>query len=257
MVMCSCPYYPTHGIPCRHFCVFSQVLLHHIHVRWRLDFDANYGDRQAHNWKEWRSYFKQRMRSNQLVISKSEYEAIMDRAKQWTKPEEQPLFNQPKSRMYQKNKDGILTYVDSMRKNRPTENILLGSLEEELHLPRLLSGDDDSDSEDGSSRMPILGANPYNNVVSMYSSVSEVYAESPDKLASINGELMTYFGRLLKSAREQQGSQESYLGEYVDLFAETEKRKVGVRLKSSSEPKRSKKRRSRKLELTFEDSLVS
>ena len=93
--------------------------------------------------------------------------------------------------------------------------------------------------------------------MSMYSAVSEVYEASPDRMATINGELMTYFGKLLRSARQELGSQESYLGEYVDLYPETEKRKVGVRKRSASEPKRQRKRRRRSVELTFEDSLVS
>jgi hypothetical protein len=196
------------------------------------------------------------MKKNQLVIAKSEFEAIMGRAKQWTKPEEIPLFEQLHSRMYQKNKDGILTYIESQNKLTRAESILLGGLSEEMHFPRLLTDDSDSESE-SESPMPVLGPTPYNNIMSMYGAVADVYADSPDQLATINGEMMTYLGRLLKRSREVQGSQESYEGEYVDLFAETEKKRVSVRLKSSSEPKRRKKRSSRKVELTFEDSLVS
>lgn len=195
------------------------------------------------------------MKSNQLVISKEEYDEIMSRARQWTNPDESHLFEHAHSRMYQKNKDGMLTFVDSQRKNTAAENILLGGLQEEFRFPRLLLDDSDSDSEMDLAR-PVLGPNPYTSIVSMYGAVSEVYADSPDKLATINGELMTYMGRLLSAAREVHGSQESYEGEYVDLYAETEKKRVGVRLKSSSEPKRRRKRSSRQVELTLEDSLV-
>ena len=108
VVVCSCPCFGTHGIPCRHFCVFGLIQLHHIHVRWRLDYDANFNDREAHNWREWRAYFQQRMKNNQLVIKRDEYEKIMEEAKGWTKEIEKSLFKVPHSRMYQKNKEGML-----------------------------------------------------------------------------------------------------------------------------------------------------
>jgi len=266
VVVCSCPYFGTHGIPCRHFCVFSHIQLHHIHVRWRLDYDANFNDRDAHNWREWRAYFQQRMKNNQLVISRSEYDKIMEKARRWTKESEKSLFEEPSSRMYQKKEDGMLMYVDSRQKFTASENILLsstaflsGALKGELHLPSLSTADSDSDTDSDfeDAKLPALGPNPYTNIMSMYSAVSEVYEASPDRMATINGDLMTYFGKLLRSARQELGSQESYLGEYVDLYPETEKRKVGVRKRSASEPKRQRKRRRRSVELTFEDSLVS
>ena len=134
---------------------------------------------------------------------------------------------------------------------------LSGGLEEELHIPVTDSDEDDSDEEEfDSEASPVLGPNPYNNIMSMYSAVSEVYTSSPDTLAAINGQLMTYLGRMLRTAREELGSQESYLGEYVDLHAETETRRVGARKKSATEPKRGPKRKSRKVERTFEDSLI-
>ena len=265
VVTCSCPYFGTHGIPCRHFCIFTYIQLHHVHVRWRLDFDANFADKTAHNWQAWREYFLSRMKSNELVISKSEYEQMMGKAREWTKDEEKVLFEQPHSRMYQKNKDGMLTYVDSRRKFTASENILLsstaflaGAMTEELHLPSLSTADSETDSDsDFESTRPVMGPNPYTNIVSMYASVAEVYESSPDRLAVINGELMTYMGKLLSQARHEMGSQQSYVGEYVDLFPETDSRKVGKRKKSAAEPKRGRKRSRRKIELTFEDSLVS
>jgi len=235
-------------------------------VRWRLDYDANFNDRDAHNWREWRTYFQQRMRNNQLVIKRSEYEQIMEKAKKFTLESERSLFEAPHSRMYQKNKEGLLMYVDSRQKFTASENILFsstaflsGALKGELHVPSLSTADSesDTDSEFEDAKMPAMGPNPYSNIMSMYSAVSEVYEASPDRMATINGELMTYFGKLLRNARQELGSQQSYVGEYVDLYAETEKRKVGVRKRSASEPKRRQKRKRRSIELTFEDSLVS
>jgi len=71
-------------------------------VRWRLDYDANFNDRVAHNWREWRTYFQQRMKNNQLAISRSEYDKIMEKASRWTKESEKSLFEVPRSRMYKK-----------------------------------------------------------------------------------------------------------------------------------------------------------
>jgi len=160
----------------------------------------------------------------------------------------------------------MLMCVDSHQKFTASENILLsstaflsGALKGELHLPSLSNVDSnsDTDSDFEDAKLPAMGPNPYTNIMSMYSAVSEVYEASPDRMATINGELMTYFGKRLRNARQELGSYESYLGEYVDLYPETEKRKVGVRKRSASEPKRQQKRRRRNVKLTFEDSLVS
>jgi len=171
------------------------------------------------------------MKNDQLVISRSEYDKIMEKARGRTKESEKSLFEVPRSRMYQKNQDGMLMYVDSRQKFTASENILLsstaflsGALKGELHLPSLSTADTDSDtgSDFEDAKMPAMGPNPYTNIMSMYSAVSEVYKASPDGMATINRELMTYFGKLLRNGRQELGSQESYLGEYVDLYPETE-----------------------------------
>jgi len=184
VVVFSCPYFGTRRTPCRHFCVFSHIQLRHIHVRWRLDYDANFNDRDAHNWREWRTYFQSRMKNNQLVIRRSEHDQIMEKAKGWTKESEKSLFEVPCSRMYQKHKDCMLMYVDSRQKFTTSENILLSStaflssaLKGELHLPSLSTADSDSDTDSDfeDAKLPAMGPNPYINIMSMYSAVSEVY----------------------------------------------------------------------------------
>jgi len=108
-VTCSCPYYVTLGIPCRHFSVFCQVLPKHVIMRHHMEYNALYKDGNAGS-EDLDEFYKQMQRDFRLKITREEYQGIMTDARQRTRPEADHLFRSPKSLMHQRNKDGMLAF---------------------------------------------------------------------------------------------------------------------------------------------------
>ena len=110
-VVCSCPYYATYGIPCRHFVALLQVQPHHVHIRWHIDYAALFGRKGFENHLP---LFEKRQFDARLKVTKAEKELMFINAnKLWEELRShslEELFQAPLSQCFQKSATGIISH---------------------------------------------------------------------------------------------------------------------------------------------------
>ena len=110
-VVCSCPYYATYGIPCRHFVALLQVQPHHVHIRWHIDYAALFGRKGFENHLP---LFEKRQFDARLKVTKAEKELMFINAnKLWEESRShslEELFQAPLSQCFQKSATGIISH---------------------------------------------------------------------------------------------------------------------------------------------------
>ena len=75
VLRCSCPFYCTFSIPCRHVCKILIVTKDHVNIRWWKAFVALY---HREGYEKERDEFHKRMYDKLLSISCNEYKQIME-----------------------------------------------------------------------------------------------------------------------------------------------------------------------------------
>ena len=74
IVECTCPFYATYGIPCRHACQLLAIKKTHVHVRWHNDYIALYN---REGYEQNKPYFKQLMINKRVLVVTEEEKASM------------------------------------------------------------------------------------------------------------------------------------------------------------------------------------
>ena len=137
-VRCSCPFQPVIGAPCHHFCLFINVLPHHINIRHHKALDVLHM-RPGHKDKV--KDFRSRLSHNKLIITQAERKWMLRQAHKHASPT--ASFRLESSVPVQKNRDGICVPED-ITKLRAAESCATylrdntynqGDLEEVLQTP--------------------------------------------------------------------------------------------------------------------------
>ena len=195
-VTCSCPYYATCGIACRHFSVFIQVMPHHCIIRHWVRYQALCGtERGTKDLDEW---FKLKQRDYRLKITKTEYKKIMEIASAMTDEEEQFLFESPKSMMFQRNKDGMLAFTRAPTGNTMADDAVLMTRDAyaavEMSQRRKLPDGavTPSPTRTTAAMTPLLNGaqNGTGNVISLFQTVEVLYKDMPVYLNRITASLV-------------------------------------------------------------------
>ena len=279
-VTCSCPYYTTFGIPCRHFSVFCQVLPRHIITRHHMAYNALYKDGHAGS-EDLDKFYVRMQRDFRLKITREEYDDIMAHAWQRTRPEEAYLFRAPKSLMYQRNKDGMLAFSRVATGNTMSQDSDLMAqdtyaavdMSEDMRVPEGAVTPSPTRKESALSPFFNGAQKATKNILSLLETADELYADFPNQLNVICSSMSNFLERAIHRKKEELCSvllkvaagekrkanpassptmptPTSSMPRTMDLFASTDRNQKSHRLKPLYEGKSKKQRKSRATNLT-------
>jgi len=280
-VTCSCPYYTTLGIPCRHFGVFTQVLPRHCIIRHHIEYHALY--KTAMGSPELDAYYEKKQADMRLKITREEHDHIMRVAHQMKDESQAYQFNAPRSLMFQRNAEGMLVYSRSASPNEVSRDEIL--MNRDIYAPEEESPESFSAVEmrqvssfpDGTvTPSPTRTAQSYmspllngahsttQKILTLFNSVELLYKDMPAQLNRLSDGLVMFLEQAIERRRVQvksleenrqkekrERSQKGTKRKVTDLFPATERALKAKRLKPAYEVSRKRGPPSRKTVLTI------
>ena len=224
-VTCTCPYYTTLGIPCRHFVVFCQVLPRHCIIRHLIECHALY--KTPMGSPELDAYYKKKQGDLRLKITREEYDHIMSVAHQMNDESETYLFEAPSSLMFQRNAEGMLVCSRVATPNGISRDETLMNRDiyaPEDETPESFAGVEmrqESSFPQGavtpsptrttqSYMSPLLNGahNTTQKIISLFHCVEELYKDMPAQLNRISDGLVYFLEQAIDRRRVQMRSVE-------------------------------------------------
>ena len=282
-VTCSCPYYTTLGIPCRHFAVFCQILPRHCIIRHWIQYHALYKTKMGS--PELDEYFLKKQKDMRLKITREEYDHIMKVACGMEEASESYLFECPRSMMFQRNADGMLAFSRVASPNEISRDEIL--MNRDMYAVTEDSPDTHSSVEMTqvaqfpvgvatpsptrtamSSLFPLLNGahNATTKILSLFQSVEDLYKDLPRQLNTISDGLVHFLEKAIERRRvemkplerERKGDGDeisrtatSKKRRVKDLYPATDRSRKHKRLKPAYEVSRKHAPPSRKTALTL------
>jgi len=258
---CSCLFHPTTGIPCRHVrCILQTILPRHIFIRWHKCYFVNY-KRDGHEQST--ESFKQHQNERRLLITKIEYENIMQAVQVNTEHWDKPASFFQSQAPSQANAKGVVPLEEEdirevvYASQDDGDRYSFGLLSQQVGLSAYEEKEKPADNI--ARNLPPMDIHHSSDLFQTCKSVYSVCCNQAEHLDGVEALMRKHMAEMTRAVQEfviqEKGKSEHFKGEYVSLCVPTDKHNVCVRKRNSAEPK-SDKRKVKAKQTSFEDSLI-
>jgi SWIM zinc finger len=240
---CSCPYYATYGLPCRHqICVLQSILPSHVIARHHNKFSAHY---KKPNKERITAEFDKMKHDYRLIITQDEYECCMVNAELIFENQVAILPNGfwqqfGPSRCCE---NGVIRETAPSKDGSVAETFLGGAFSQDISLSQSEPVSLTSAQQLASMQMVHQNSNLYHSSVSKIKGVvnSVQMCNKPEVESFFTTGLDALIRQVNELVIETSGFDSNQTGEYVSSSVPLDRRQKHKRIKSKSEPSRKTK----------------